>query len=317
MVHHAFTSMACNITLLIDAPNSSDALNVLYAAEFQMQRLAAMMTRFDSSSELSRLNTSGSARCTPELFAVIERAVVAHEQSDGTFDPTVHDAMVRAGYDRTFGLLDAAPLDHSMRHENARSPLVPAPTDRTPVSLPIELDPRSRRITLHDGARLDLGGIAKGWIADQICAQLSDFAPALVNAGGDIACSPRAHGESWVVEVERDTIDLAAGTTGRSQPLALALDAGGIATSGIDRRRWRSDLRQVRHHIIDPQTGTPVDTDVLVVTVIADSCVDAEIVATQLVLVGYEHACELARSRQLAAVIARHDGFVTMTGPLA
>ena len=308
--------MACRITLLLDTDSTPEASRALARAEAEMQRLASIMTRFDASSELSRLNATGSATCSSELFAVIERAVAAHAHSAGAFDPTVHDSMLRAGYDRTFGLLEAAALDDATPTDSTRSSQAWLEAEHHLTPLPIRLDPITRTVSLLNGVRLDLGGIAKGWIADRVCEQLSATAPALVNAGGDIACSARADGEPWMIEVERDTIDIAARRSATADPIALALDVGGIATSGVDRRRWRDNNGHVQHHIIDPHTGAPADTDVLVVTVIADSCVSAEVLATQLLLAGFDAACAQAHSQQLAAIITRHDGTLVMTGPL-
>lgn len=320
MPRHTFRCMATDIVLLLDTPHADVARTAFTSAEQEMHRLASIMTRFDDASELSHLNTAGTLECTVELYAVIEAAVDAYIQSNGLFNPTVHDAMIRAGYDRTFGLLDHAAIEPAVT-PRADAPATPtsntAPQHTELPPLPINLDNTHRRVTLHDGTRLDLGGIAKGWIADQICAQLAHTAPALVNAGGDIACSPRRNDEPWIIEIERDTIDVVAGHVAPQEPLALALDAGGIATSGIDRRRWHAaGSRDVHHHIIDPATGLPATTDVLVTTVIAESCTSAEVLATTLLLSGFAGACRTATQRDLPAIIVRSDGFVAMSGPL-
>ncbi len=304
--------MATDIVLLLDTSDTDAAAAAFHEAEQEMHRLAALMTRFDDASELSRLNTASTLVCSPELVAVIQAALDGYAQSNGLFNPTVHDAMIEAGYDRTFGMLDHAPIAPA-----AHTPFNTVFSSELP-DLHIQIDNATRRVTLPSGVRLDLGGIAKGWIADQICTQLMRTAPALVNAGGDIACSARVSDEPWIIEIERDTIDTAAGTTAAHEPLALALDAGGIATSGIDRRRWRTpDSAEVRHHIIDPRTGAPAETDVLVTTVIAGSCVAAEVLATTLLLLGFDSACARAMETELPAIIVRTDGHIVMTGALA
>ena len=92
--------------------------------------------------------------------------------------------------------------------------------------------------------------------------------PALVNAGGDVA----VHGGTWPVGVE--TADGC---------LTLELSSGALATSGRDRRRWRRNGREL-HHLIDPKTGTPSDSDLLRLTVVASDAVEAEVWAKALFL---------------------------------
>ncbi|MBC7643932.1 MAG: FAD:protein FMN transferase, partial [Thermoleophilia bacterium] len=172
------------------------------------------------------------------------------------------------------------------------------------------------------GASLDLGGIAKGYIADSVCKTLGATGASLVNAGGDIACSQRASDEMWSIEV-----DLAApshepdGGTDRhhpnDEPLVLTLDAGGIATSGVTRRRWVDPGSGItQHHVIDPLTGTSVRTDAASVTVVADCCTTAEVWATALLVAGAHAAIAEAQAADLASVICCADGSVVFTGPL-
>ena len=122
----------------------------------------------------------------------------------------MHDALVAAGYDRSFELTRR--LRRSARPQYRRAAVA--------ASTSIAPRPASRSSPAY---RLDLGGIAKGWAADRVLALLRAAGPCLVNAGGDIALA----GRPWPVGV--DTPD---GT------ITLELDRGGLATSGRDRRRW-------------------------------------------------------------------------------
>src|SRR3990172_316337 len=72
------------------------------AAEAEFERLEAVMSRFRPESELSSLNREGSLEASPDLLRVVELALEARERTGGRFDPTVHDAVLAAGYDRTF-----------------------------------------------------------------------------------------------------------------------------------------------------------------------------------------------------------------------
>ena len=282
MERRTFRAMGTDIELIVDAESTGNALDAA-AAEFE--RLESLLSRFRETSELSQLNRSGSIAAGPDLRRVVELALDARTRTGGRFDPTVHDAVVSAGYDRTFSELppDAA--------EDA-GPAVPAGGE-----VRLERD----RITLADGVRIDLGGIGKGYAAERAAELLATAGPCLVNAGGDIA----TRGGSWPVGVE----------TG-SGTITLELTGGSLATSGCDRRTWRR-AGKTMHHVIDPRTGEPATTDILRVTVIADDAVEAEVAATSLLLAGAEQAAAEADAAGLPAVIVDVRGATTFAGGLA
>jgi thiamine biosynthesis lipoprotein len=221
--------------------------------------------------------------CSPELVSVVELALDARRRSDGRFDPTVLPAMRAAGYDRTFRDVRRAPRPS---------------TTPVPAGGGVHLDATTGIIALADGVALDLGGIAKGWIADRIAERLARVAPALVDAGGDIACTPRLENEPWSVDVA-------------GSDLRIDLRDGGIATSGTDRRRWTDPATgDTRHHVIDPRTGAPTTSDLTRVTTIARSCVEAEAASTSLLVAGSTEALSIAAAFRVAWRAERPDGSV-------
>jgi thiamine biosynthesis lipoprotein len=274
MVGHAFHAMGTQVELLLDTGRSAESKAAFARAEREFERLEALLSRFRPDSELSALNRRGAFDAGPELVEVTRLAVEARDRTGGLFDPTVHDALVAAGYDRTFD--DVA----------AEGPAAPAAR----CGGGIRLD--GSRIELERGFRLDLGGIAKGYAVDRAARILVGVAPCLVNAGGDLAC----YGRPWPVGVE----------TGEGT-LTLELDRGAIATSGRDRRRWRRGGAEA-HHLIDPGTGVPADGDFLRVTVVANTAVEAEVLAKSVFL-GAPSAGP--------AVLVRMDGRTVFTGGLA
>jgi thiamine biosynthesis lipoprotein len=285
MLRRGFRAMGTEIELLLDA-DADDALLAREEAEFR--RLEAMLSRFRPDSELSRLNDAGELRVGPELLELAELALAARERTGGRFDPTVHDALATAGYDRSFELVD----DSTGRH-------LPA---QPRCGGQVKVDRAAARITLELGFRLDLGGIAKGWAADRALARLLRHGPALVNAGGDLAAS----GPAWHVGV--GTMD---GT------VTLELDGGGVATSGRDRRRWLHDGKE-HHHLIDPRTGRPAAGDLLTVTVAAPTAAEAEVLATSLFLAGSaERAAAEANAWGVPVVLVARDGTTRLAGGLA
>jgi len=275
--------MGTEVELLLEAEDSS----LLADVEAEFGRLETVLSRFRSDSELSQLNEAGAGHVGPELLEVIELAIEARAASGGRFDPTVHDAVVAAGYDRSFELLD---------NDGAGASSVPVR-----VGGAVAIDRTAGHVALEPGYRLDLGGIAKGWAADRALAVLAAAGPALVNAGGDVA----AAGRVWPIAVE------AAG-----EEITLGLEEGGVATSGRDRRNWLCE-GEPRHHLIDPVTGSPADGDVLTVTVAAGSAAEAEVLATTLFLAGdSRRALDEADLAAIPTVLVTSAGEVLLAGGL-
>jgi thiamine biosynthesis lipoprotein len=260
--------MGTEVHVMLDAPRSARAERVLSSAEAEFERLEQTMSRFRPGSELSRLNREGYlARASSDLTHVLELALEARVATGGLFDPTVHDAVVGAGYDRTFeDLVEQA-----------------GETVRARCGGVVRI--RGRRVVLAPGTRLDFGGIAKGFAVDRVCELVACSGPCVVNAGGDLC----TRGGSWPVAI--------------TDELTVALDDGAMATSGTDRRRWRRGGRE-QHHLIDPRTGLPAETGLLRVTVVAATAVEAEVLAKAAFLgaeVDVPRALVLADGRVLLA----------------
>ena len=276
-----FRAMGTEIELLVEAEGADDALA---AAESEFHRLEALLSRFRDDSELSQLNRDGSIDAGPDLLRVVELALAARERTGGRFDPTVHDAVVAAGYNRTF---------------TAMPPDGPAAGTPVPGGGAVRVD--GTRIELDRGVRIDLGGIGKGYAAERAAEPLATAGPCLVNAGGDIA----TRGGSWPVGV----------TTGDGT-LTLELSGSALATSGRDRRVWRRGGREL-HHLIDPVTGDASASDVMLITVIAADAVDAEVLATSLFLAGMNAAAAAADAAGVPVVLVGEDGRTLLAGGLA
>jgi FAD:protein FMN transferase len=290
MERHAFRAMGTEVETFLDVQPGADAVLALASVEAEFERLEALLSRFRPDSELSRLNAKGSIEAGIDLLAVVELALDARERTGGRFDPSLHDALVAAGYDRSFEQLE---------HTDATSaPLAPAQGGGRILL-------RGRRLELERAARLDLGGIGKGYAVDRAVEWLAPLGPCLVNAGGDLAVSGVPGTGAWPVAV-----DLPSG------PLTLGLASGALATSGSDRRRWRVGGEE-RHHLIDPRTGCSSESDLLRVTVAAASAVEAEVWAKALFLAGEEAAAAEAEARGLTALLVTADGRVRTTGGLA
>jgi thiamine biosynthesis lipoprotein len=286
MLRRRFRAMGTDMELMLVARPGARAIHALAAAERELRLLESLLSRFDPASQLSQLNRQGAMRAGPDLLAVVQLALAAREQTGGRFYPTEHDALVAAGYDRSFEQLPAERPD--------RAP------ETAVCGGAVRVDRNASTIELDPGVRLDLGGIAKGYAADRAAAILAEIDHCLVDAGGDIALS----GGPWPIGVET-----AEGT------LTLELVGGAVATSGRDRRRWTRGREQ--HHIVDPANGRPAEGDLLRVSVVAASAAEAEVLAKALFLAGADGAAREADQGGIPAVLVTRDGRTLLAGGLA
>ncbi len=261
-VPHSFRAMGTTVSVL-GPVRDARFLKAVRSIERRFEREEARFSRFRSDSELVSVNGRSGAptRVSTAFASVVGLALSAARATDGRFDPTAHDALVAAGYDRDFDDLLAG----------ARGALHPA----TPCGRWAEVEVDDRTMTLPAGVHLDLGGIAKGWTADRAAddALATGIAWVVVNAGGDL----RVAGTAPLLEV---AVEDPADPEGEVARVRLA--AGGLATSSIAKRTWAPGL----HHVIDPTTGRPAATTLTQATVWAEDAATAEVRATDALLLG-------------------------------
>jgi thiamine biosynthesis lipoprotein len=276
-----FRAMGTDVEVLAVGADADVMVELGGLAAAALEEREARWSRFRPTSELCALNDAAGAPVvvTASTFALVARAVDAWRDTGGRFDPTVLDALVSAGYDRTFEAM--VPVSDAVDPDAA--PVVPGCAG-------IELDALVSAVRLPRGVHLDLGGIGKGTAADEVsqallAAELPGVTGVLVNLGGDLrarGAAPTPHG--WVVAVDDP---LATGRTG-----VLTLAAGAVATSTRLRRAWRRGDRAL-HHLIDPRTGVPVASGLASVTVLAADAWRAEVLAKAAFVAGPELGAEL------------------------
>ncbi len=231
-------------------------------------RLAALeqaWSRFIPDSEVSRLNAAAGRplAVSSNTRLLVRRALEGHRFTGGRFDPTVLQAVIAAGYDRTFDSIRG----ESIAGGASASAVILGPEG-------IEIDDDAGTVRLPSGVGFDPGGIGKGLAADLVTAELIDLGAvgACVNVGGDLRVRGDApDGSSWRIEVEDPRT---------SRPLAIvAVNGGAVATSSRARRRWTTPDGVEHHHLIEPLTGTSASTAVLAATVVASEGWRAEVMA--------------------------------------
>jgi thiamine biosynthesis lipoprotein len=253
-------------------------------------------SRFREDSELSMLNASPEETITisPLLAQAIAAALRGAELTAGAVDPTIGSAIRLAGYDTDFANVpaDGEPIQ-LIAH-------------RVPGWQAIRFDLHSRTLRLPRGVEVDLGATAKAMASDLAAAAASKAiagAGVLVSLGGDIAVAGDAPPQGWPVQASEDS----------SAPIdddeeTVTISSGGIATSSTTVRRWtRGGV--VLHHIIDPATGLPAKSPWRTATVVAATCVDANIASTAAIVMG-DKAVAWLEANRLPGRLVDHTGQV-------
>src|SRR2546421_11982549 len=257
----------------------------LERCEQRIRDAEARFTRFLPDSELAGLNASDGRYLpvSPEMFAMLEAALWAFAESDGLVNAAVLPALAAAGYDRPF------------RH-GLTEPSVLYPMQLPALPQVLLLDRATRSAALAPGAALDLGGIAKGALADLLIDELGENA--VCNLGGDLRVRGAGpDGDGWHI--------------GLCDRTAVALGDGAVCTSGITRRRWGRSA----HHLIDPRTGLPAKTDLAEVSVVTDRALRGEVYAKCAMLLGSEAGRAFLESRAIhyAMTTAVDSGHLLLT----
>ncbi len=275
---YSFRAMNTKIQTWLFSQTSSD---VLVDVQRLFGSIEKRLSRFNPHSELSLLNqapqTAFSASAT--LLDAMETALWAAQSTGGLYDPTILNQLKTAGYDRSFEQIERVAL-------TAASPRPQPVTADYGISAgysyqSVQLNRANRQIHKPVGVGLDLGGMGKGWTVDRAADRLQGLGPFLINAGGDIfAYQTPPSQKGWEVNLIHPLHP--------EQFIArLYLHHKALATSTVARRRWQKN-GQIMHHLIDPRSGQPAQTDALSVSVVADRTVIAEVYAKVALILGVE-----------------------------
>ena len=294
--HDTATWTALGTTASVAVTDPGALAGARGAVEAELAAIDAACSRFRDDSELSRLNARAGppTAVAPLLLEALQTALRAAALTDGAVDPTVGAALILAGYDDDFAVID-------------RKAMRPLRAVRVAGWRSVALDARRGVLSVPRGVRLDLGATAKALAADRAAAAAALAAPGrgiLVNLGGDLAVAGPPPAGGWRVRIAEDH---------RAGPGApgptVAIRSGGVATSSTTVRRWGGG----RHHLIDPATGRPAGGRWQTATVAAASCVDANIAATAAIILG-EQAVPWLAARGVPARLVARNGAVDLVG---
>lgn len=259
-------------------------------------RYQALFDKNTDTSDIARINHSDGTPVSvdKDTVSLILNADKYSVISNGRFDITIEPVSSLWDFHDDKGVIpDEKELEEAVSKVNHNN---------------ISVNEDDLTVTAKDGAKLDPGGVAKGYIADRIAEYVSgcDITGAVINIGGDIQ----------VVGAKPDESLFNIGITDPGKngvAAALTLSDTAVATSGTYERCFTANGKEY-HHILDVQTGYPVSTDITSVTVVTKSAADADCLCTICILEGFRDAYELIEGTDDAeAVFILSDGSIKVT----
>ena len=274
---------------LADLGSEHDAVSLAQEIAGILETVDQRMSTYLPTSELSRFNAADAGSWTPvseDTLTVIERSRRLHELTDGAFDPTVGPIVDLWG----FG-------------PDGTQDQVPSASEIATVAGSIGLakvDMRHNQPALRKqapGVRLDLSGVAKGFAVDLVAEHLGSkgISNAFIEVGGELRASGVGPADRpWRVGIEKPTL--------ASRDIQHVIDIGpeAMATSGNYRIFFEKDGRRYTH-IIDPQSGRPVEHSLASVTVVAPTTLEADALSTAMLVLGLDDGLALATEKDIAA----------------
>jgi len=272
--HHALGS---EVFLTLVTEKDETATNRLFDRLLKhITAFEQQFSRFLPDSELTRFNQQAGRRTvvSPSFGRLLKAAKSLAERTGGLYNPFVLPALQRAGY---LGSWPKPEADLAATNFTTRKLVA---VDQLSIG--------DLWAKIPETAALDFGGIGKGYLLDELAEMLDTqkLVGYWLSLGGDIICSGHdLDNQEWQVAVQ-NAVELGKNvqTIVNQQSRKLA-----IATSGITKRQGIKN-GQTWHHIIDPRTGHPADTNILTVTVTADKAANADVYAKCIVIAGAEQA---------------------------
>ena len=279
------------------------SLTLYGAPEGTMEEVHAACARYENllsktieGSDVWRINHAEGKTVTvdPETWEILRRAKEISAATQGAFSITI--APISAMWDFTDGT-------NRMPTEAERIAALPLVDDSR-----IELG-EGCTVTLPEGMQIDLGGIAKGYIADQLAQMLQGRTLcAIISLGGNTYVVGEKPDGSYNTIGVQDPFDLVGGLEG----VIFARNISAV-TSGTYERGFRGEDGLWYHHILDPKTGLPADSDLVSATLMMTSSMSADALATACIVLGSERALAMLTDMGIDALLITSDGQSLMT----
>ena len=287
------SAVALDTAVTISLYDDTADTTILDTCMERIERYEALFSRTRPDSDISRLNAAEGqwVAVSPDTRALIERALTICRESGGALDITVEPVTSLWNFTTENPVVpDKAALNEAVRHVGYDA--VEIQEDRVRLT-----DPR---------AGLDVGGVAKGYIADQLRIYLQEqhVAGALINLGGNVL----AVGDKW-----GDAFQIGLRDPQEANALldTVSVRNRSVVTSGCYEREFEQDGVRY-HHILDPATGYPVNNGLAAVTIVSDESMMGDMLSTACFVLGEEKGLPwIEQMDGVDVLFVREDGQTT------
>mgnify|MGYP002725628026 CR=1 FL=1 len=246
-------------------------------AKDEVNSLEGLLSSYVLSSDVSRVNKQGSAKVEPPTLTLIDQAVNLSKTTEGAFDITISPVIdLWKNGEETGAIPNEQELSMALNRTGSSK---------------IKLSRSKSTVTLSElGMKIDLGGIAKGYIAQRALSVMTKhgISRGIVDAGGDVVMTSGKTDKAFRVGIKNPR-------TGEGKYAILSVASGAVVTSGCSERTINIGNKRYCH-IIDPRTGKPVSNELLSITVLAKEASAADAYATALYVLGSQDGFALAKS---------------------
>jgi FAD:protein FMN transferase len=289
-------------TMNVISASGKNSRQAVAAACERVMEIHGRMSVYEKGSDVARINENsglGAQKIHPDTFSLLKRSLEFSEQSGGAFDITVRPLTQLWGFGKKLNHVpDKDEIQKALPLVNYRDLL---------------LDGKGCTAHLRKaGQSIDLGGIAKGYAADEVRRILQEHGVinALINLGGNIvAMGRREDCTPWRIGVQNPLSD-------RGEYIGtLEASDQTIVTSGSNEQFFiRDGVRY--HHIIDPRTGYPAYSGLMSVTVVCSSSTDADALTTAIFVSGISDSMNLLKSADAQAIFVMQNKDLFLTEAL-
>ncbi len=295
----------CTITVV--SPSKEKARKAIDRGFAEIKRLETLLNYFSGGSEITAVNKAAGikpVKVSRETLEIVKKAMHISGITGGAFDPTIAPVVSLWRFSKDISNPQVPSKDvaaDALRHVDYRK---------------IKINTAESGIYLAEkGMELDLGGIAKGYAADRAVEAIKaeGVKAALVAIAGDIrGFGLNTSGQGWRVGIQDPRPDTVSQRPWEDVFASIELKDNAISTSGDYQRFFIKDGKRY-HHILDPETGFPAESELISVTVIAPEGYLADSLATAVLVLGVEKGMQLLESMGIGGVLVCADKKILLT----
>ncbi|MFJ7729513.1 FAD:protein FMN transferase [Neobacillus sp. NPDC097160] len=291
MYHYQFNSMSTMVQISISQELYANEMMPIYK---QFELVEITCSRFRTDSELSKLNQQVGKEVTvsSEMFLILSEADQFYKDTGGIFNPSILSALENNGYAKSIEFIRDREIETPARS-----------TASAAQSQTYTLNEKQQAVILH--SKIDLGGIAKGWVIDRTSLLLAEMGYGFINVGGDIrifGSLPRPLNIG--IENPFESSNMIS---------SIQIENGAVATSTTKKRKWLVN-GEWRHHLIDAKLGRPSESDIVSATVTARTAIEADVWAKTVLLLGENYGREWVAKKGIRAVLINKEGDIWRGG---